>query len=361
MSSHVLSGLLKYFPTPKILAMPSVGIEVVPEAIRFIEIIEKGGSFSVGKYGRYVLSEAGDDDTFPNSPHIKEALVELKKRYKLDLITAALPEDKAYIFSTEVPRLAPDEIRAGLELKLEEHVPVPPKDAIFDYRIVSIDPASNRLQVSVSVVPNLVVSRYVDLFVSAGLTPVAFELSAQAAANALIKREDHSPAIVVNLGKYDTRLFLVSRRTVHFSSVISVGGDALTEAIKKYFKISAAEAEKIKGERGIARKKEDADLFFSLANTLSALKDEIEKLVSYWDSHRERYSDAKEKIGRIILCGPEANLSGLPEYFEASLGLPVALGNVWENIFSFDSYIPPISRTESLSFAVATGLFLRSY
>lgn len=360
MKTNALSALLRYFPTPKILAMPSVGVEVTSEAVRFLELTERGGSFSVGRYGEYRIPDSGDEASFPNNAQLKEVLMEIKKKYKLDLITAALPEDKAYIFNTDVPQLSPDEIRAGLELKLEEHVPVPPKDAVFDYRIVSVDQSTHRFRVSVCVVPNLVVSRYVDLFVSAGLTPLSFEVSAQAAVSALIKKGDHSPAIVVNFGEQDTRLSLVSRRSVHFTSLVNVGGKSLTEAVKKYFKVSDTEAEKIKSERGISRDKEDAELYFSVANTLSALKDEIEKLVAYWDSHLDRYSDTKEKLGRVILCGKESGLLGLPEYLEASLGLSVSLGNVWTNIFSFDTYIPPISRKDSLSYAVAIGLALKN-
>ena len=117
----------------------------------------------------------------------------------------------------------------------------------------------------------------------------------------------------------------------------------------------------MKTERGISKKKEESELFFSLANTLSVLKDEIEKLVSYWQTHLERYSNVRQKITRVVLCGSESGLQGFPEYLEANLGMPVELGNVWSNVFSFDSYIPPISRKDSLAYATVIGLLLHRH
>jgi Tfp pilus assembly PilM family ATPase len=298
-----------------------------------------------------------DEETFPGGDSLKAFVKESKDKHKLSFISVVLPEEKTYIFRTEVPALSPEQIHESLELKLEEHVPIPPREAVFDYQVVSTLPG-DRLSVSVSVIPHMVVSRYVDFFTSVDLIPVAFQISAQALTNAVIARGDDTPTIVVNFGELKTGLYLVSHRVVHFTSTVSVGGASLTEAIRKYFSVSVAEAEKIKAERGIIRGKEDAELFFSLVSTLSALKDEVEKLVNYWESHTERYSDAKQKIGKVILCGQESGLVGLSEYLEACLGMKTVLADVWTNAFSLNNYIPPISRKDSLSYGPVIGLSL---
>ncbi len=339
--------------------MSAVGIEVTPEAVRYLELKEHGQTFSVGRYGEELIkTPVGDDGEFPQVPAVKEILAGLKKKYGFDLVAVALPEEKAYTFSTEMPNLSPHEVREGLELKLEENVPIPPREAVFDYKIID-EKSADRIQIGVQVIPRLVASRYLELLTSVGLTPVSFNTSAQATIDAVIKRNDDRATIVVNFGLQSARLYLVSHRTVHFTSVVSVGGASLTEAIKKYFSVSDAEAEKIKSEQGITRRKEDADLFVSLVSTLSALKDEIEKIAEYWKSHEDRYAVDNLKISRVVLCGSESGLQGLPEYLEASLGLPVELGNVWSNVFSFDTYIPPIPSVTSLSYASVIGLALR--
>ncbi len=359
MSHHSLhSGILKYFPTPGFLTLASVGMEITPDTVRFLELLETGGGHRIGRYGSYEVPEqAVDEENFPSGEALRGLLSDIRERHKLNLVSVALPEEKTYIFRAEVPSVSPEEMRESLELKLEEYVPIPPREAVFDYQIVNVLPG-DRVAVSVSVVPRLIVERYLDFFTSAKLTPVSFQVSAQAIVNAIIPHADRAPVIVVNFGKEKTGLYLVSDRVVHFTSTVLVGGDSFTEAIRKYFSVSAKEAEKIKEERGISGKKENAALFSSLVSTLSALRDEVEKISSYWETHIERYSDVKQKITRVVLCGKESSLQGLPEYFEASLSMRAELANVWANALSLDSYIPPISRKDSLSFASVIGLSL---
>lgn len=360
MRPGLFSSFLKRFPAPDFLTMPAVGLELSPEGVRFLELHERGGDHKVGRYGDFRLPENIDEAEFPSGEPLKNLLKEVRDKHKLGLISASLPEEKAYIFSTDLPELSDEEMRQALELKLEEHVPIPPKEAVFDYQVISTDHKAKRSLVSVSVMPRHLVTRYFDFFVSAGLTPVAFQVSAQAVAHAVVPYGQDLPLIIVNFGERQTGLYLVSHRVVHFTSVVAVGGDTLTEAIKKYFSVSKAEAEKIKAEHGITRRKEDTELFFSLVNSLSALKDEVAKLVSYWETHLDRYSDVRRGIAKVILCGRESGLQGLPEYLEANLGLSVELANVWCNVFSFDSYIPQIPRKESLAYAAVIGLSLRN-
>lgn len=349
-------GLLTYFPVPKILTMPAINLEITQEAIRFIEIIDTERGFRVGKYGTVPVPDSAlSDDLFPDTDVIKKLVAEVRDKNSISLVHVAVPEEKTYLFRAEFPQLPDRELRESIELKLEEFVPIPTREAVFDYNVERIK-ESDRLDVSVSVMPHTVVSRYLDLFTSLQITPLSFQVSAQAVANAIIPADNTVPTIIVNFGSRRTGLYLVSGRTVCFTSTVTVGGATLTEAIKKYFSVDDREAEKIKIERGITRRTEDTELFFSMANTLSVLKDEVEKLVGYWDSHRDRYSESKDTIGSVIICGVEASTQGLPEYLEASLGIPTRLADVWTNLFSFDSYVPPIPRLESLGYASVIGL-----
>lgn len=357
MRMQLASGLLKYFPAPKLLAMPAVGIEITPEAIRFIELTQTTSGYKIGRFGNIpIVGESIDEDVFPSGDGLKKLLSEVREKNKLSLVSVALPEEKTYIFRAEAPALSPDEIRQSIELKLEEFVPIPPRETVFDYEV--IDKTAERLRINVSAIPHHLVTRYLEFFESAALSPVSFQVSAQAVVNAVVSRGDDAPAIVINLGAEKSGLYLVSHRTVHFTSTVGIGSATLTEAVKKYFAVTSEEAEKIKEERGLSGGKKNSELFLSVVSSLSVLRDEVEKLAAYWESHIERYSDQKLKIERIILCGRDAGLDGLPEYFESGLGLRTELANVWVNVFSFDSYIPPIPRKESLSYASVIGLSL---
>jgi len=64
-------------------------------------------------------------------------------------------------------------------------------------------------------------------------------------------------------------------------------------------------------------------------------------------------------VERVILCGGNANIQGLPEYLEHVLNISVDRANIWQNIFSFDEVIPEMPYEMSLSYATAVGLAMR--
>jgi Tfp pilus assembly PilM family ATPase len=61
---------------------------------------------------------------------------------------------------------------------------------------------------------------------------------------------------------------------------------------------------------------------------------------------------------RALLCGGNASVRGLPEYFEKAWEIPVAVGDVFINLAPRDVCLPPLDRNESLSYATAIGLAL---
>jgi hypothetical protein len=60
-----------------------------------------------------------------------------------------------------------------------------------------------------------------------------------------------------------------------------------------------------------------------------------------------------------VLCGRDAGLVGFEEYLSFPLKIPVEVANVWQNVFSYNDYVPPISFLDSLDYASAVGLALQ--
>src|SRR3989344_3327738 len=334
-------SFFRFFPTPKFLQLPAVGFDISDQAVRFLELESHKDSFRVGRFGEKVIpNEALLGDDLTKNKTFGELLFSIRREQNLGFINASLPEEKAYLFKTEIPRVRRDEIRSSLEFRLEEFVPVPSAEAVFDYDIIKKETHDDKhLDVSVSVVPVKVVSSYIELFQNAGLTPLSFEIEGQAIARAVVKKGDKRTIMVVN-----------------FSSTIGLGGRSLTIAIKKSYNVSFADAEKIKKEKGFKAKKEDKDLFFATVNTLSVLRDEINRLLSYWRTHKDNPKENEEKVDLIVFSGFDSSLEGFLEYFSLNLPVPVELANVWVNVCAFGDYIPPISFAESLKYGAAVGL-----
>lgn len=351
----------EYFPPPRFLEMPAVGLNISDDAVSALELVRHRNAYAVGRFGRKPLPKRSIAGGYVND---KDAVIgelrKLKSELRLDFVNASFSEEKAYLFKAKIPRVLHKEIRAALEFKLEENVPIPVQEAIFDYTIISESGrgSGDHFDVGVTVLPRKVVETYTEILDAADLSPLSFEIEAQAVARAVIPSGDKGTYLLVNFGESKTGLFIVSGGVVHFTSTVAIGGTHITEAIAKFLSVSVEEAARIKHAETALADKKNMNLFLSLMNALSALKDEINKLSMYWRTHTSDGGETEPKITKMILCGRDAALPGFADYLSPALQSGVEVGNVWSNTFSLNEYIPPIQLGESLDYAAAVGLAL---
>ena len=128
----------KFFPTPKYLTRPAVGLDISDQSIKFIGLERQPGRLAVAQYGEKSLGggiiESG---LIKDSPALIAALVGLKKEFNLSDVMVSLPEEEAYVVRLTLPYLKPNELRGSIELQLEEHIPLSAEEVVFDYEILS--------------------------------------------------------------------------------------------------------------------------------------------------------------------------------------------------------------------------------
>ena len=341
--------------------MPSVGLDISDTAITFIELLLRPEGFEVGRFGRRLIPEGVIISGYVNDGDaVARALSEMREEFKLDFIRASISEEKAYLFKTQIPRMEKGEIRGALEFRLEENVPIPAKEAVFDYSVISSaeHKGSEHLDVGVTVLPLKVVETYVDLFRKAGLVPLSFEICAHAIMRAVVARGDRRTLLLVNFGETRTALSIVSDEVVHFPPTIPVGSRNITEAIAAHFSVGSEEARVIKEDRAFLKDKEHTNVFSGLTGVMAVLREEMQKLSIYWSTHRDSQGESGKALEEILLCGRDAGMTGLSEYLSYSLNVPCKVADVWQNICRFEAYIPPIPRIDSLDYAAAIGLAL---
>jgi type IV pilus assembly protein PilM len=358
----LIERFFKVFPPPQFLAMPRVGLDIADEAIRFIEFVRGKDGLEIGRYGEKKLPAGVVEAGYINEMKaLTEALVSLKKEHHLSFVKASLPEEKVYLFKAEVPTGTMAEMRANIEFRLEENVPVAPQDAIFSYEIIQSDTVkAGMTHLGVSVLPQKVVKTYLEVFEAAGLFVLDFETEGRAIKRALVNPGDKGTYMLINFTERRTGVFIVSEGAVLFTSTLAIGGELLTNAVAKHFSLSDEEAQKYKEAQG-RENKDSKDVFDYSLNTLSALKDEVGKILLYWNTHEDlRVAGAglNKKIEKIILSGKNSGLVGLDTYLAVSLKTPVAQADVWKNAFDYNNYIPPIECVDALNFAVPIGLGL---
>ncbi len=356
-------NFLRLFPTPRYLAMSAAGLDISDQSVKFMQLADRGGKIVIERYGEKPIPvgtiEAG---SIRDKATLIQILSELGNEHQLAAVVASMPEEEAYIVRLNLPAKQLSEIRESVELQLEEYIPLPTGEAVFDYEVVESPRAKNgNYDLAVSALPNRTVAGYTEVFVGAHLRPIAFEVEAHAIARAIVKTDEDRLVMIVDFGKTRTSFFITCGWAVIFSATAkNIGGEDITVAIQKGLNLPRAEAERLKVESGLLTRSGNRDLFFAMMPIVSVLRDEITKHQSYWETHREDHGRLGRRLEEVIICGGQATLPGLIDYLNMSLNLPVTLGNPWTNLFSFEEYIPPLNLNQSLRYTTAIGLALRT-
>lgn len=362
---NVFSGLTKILPPPSFMTLPSIGVDISDTSMKYVSFVP-----SLRKNHEKVLSQWGDIEIpanilergeILNPKSLSDVLKEFKSRTKADYIRVSLPEERAYIFETEIKKnVPPKEIKSLLEFRLEENVPIPAREAIFDYEILPSYENDNLVKVVVVAYHWETVMRYFDVCTEAGLTPLSFEVEAQAMARAVVPEADQEEVVMlVDFGKTRTGVGIVSSGTLFYTSTIDIGGGQLSQVLRKVLgDLPESELTNLKNTYGLIGGLEDTKIYDALVPTISIIKDEIVMRMQYW--HQRGKSRSARRIKKIIISGGSVNLRGLPEYLTEVLGVSCMRANVWENAFDTSLTIPPIDKRYSYGYATAIGLALKS-
>lgn len=326
---HYKRNFFDFFPTPKFLEMPSVGIDISDQSIRFVEIVRSRSGrqrFHLKSFGEKKIPDASITPGFINKPEdVVKNLIEIRKKHGFRFANVSLPEEKGYLFKTELPNFEERYFAENIELRLEENVPLDVAKSIFDYRLIQSSDGVRRNEVIVTVVPSKVINVYGELFNSASIVPVSYELVTQAVARAIVPQDEMETCLIIYVGDVRTGFGIVSRGALQFTSTVNVG-----------------------------RAENPADV----EKRQSLLKDEIVKLKSYWQGRNE---NENELIKKVIVSGKAAVTPGLKESLADAAGCSVDLANVWTNVFSLNEHIPEMSLEESLDYAPAIGLAISRF
>ncbi len=358
-----VSALLRVFPVPGYLKMPSLGVDISDTSLKYIGFLpgpRLGKEQCVGDWGDIDIPagtlERGE---VVNPQQLTSVLTELAGRTKTRFVRVSLPEERAYLFETEIRRGVPlKEVRSLLEFRLEENVPIPARDVFFDYALLPVLAESRVTKVVVAVYARETIQTYYDACVLAGLTPLSFEVEAQAMARAVIPKTITGSVMLVDFGKTRTGVGILHGGQLLYTSTVDIGGIHLSHMLRKELGAEVAEAELtvIKNTKGLMRETTSSTIRDTLLATVSVIKDELAARMQYW--HSQSGGTDERRIKAIYLCGGSSNLNGLPEYLTETLQVKIIRANAWENACDVRFTVPPIDKRHSYGYATAIGLAL---
>ena len=117
------------------LAVSSVGLDISDHAVRFVEFIKTGDGLRLARYGREVMPpgilEGGE---VRDRGRLVALLEHIAREHKLNFVHSALPAEQAYFFQVSAPaERSYSALRSFVEFSMEERVPIPAREAIFDF------------------------------------------------------------------------------------------------------------------------------------------------------------------------------------------------------------------------------------
>jgi type IV pilus assembly protein PilM len=361
----VLGTLQKLFPPPTYITLPSIGVDISDTSLKYVAFEREHShdiDLTLKKWGDINVPEGVVER---GNVHDKGVLVnvlrEVKKQTGAEYVNVSLPEERAYLFETTIPKRTPrKDIRGLLEFRLEENVPLSPRDAYFDFTMVGTDEETGDYRVAVAVYAQDTINNYYEACIEAELLPISFEIEAQAIARSTIPRGITDACMIVDFGKTRMGVGIVYHGVLMYTSTIDVSGEQLSAAMRHVLgDRPESELTTWKNTKGIVATPDNRDVAKALEEIMKGMVDELGVRMHYW--HTRKIDRGERQIQKILLCGGSANLWGLPEYLTDALNIPTERARVWQNAFSLETFVPPITRKYSYGYATAIGLALRGF
>jgi len=354
----------RVLPVPNYLRLPSVGVDVSDSSLKFVQFRPDYDDHALE------LAQWGDIDIPEQTvargevldiEKLTATLREFKRQTKATYVRLSLPEERAYLFETEIKRGTPyKEIRGALEFRLEENVPLSPRDAFFDYEIIAPASETAPLRVSVTVYARETINQYYEATRAAGLIPLSFEVEAAAIARATLPPGEQGTHMIIDFGKTRTGIGIVHRGTLMYTSTIDIGGVELSRGLEAILGATdAAQLTTIKNTIGLTESTEYPKVAPLIRTEMEKIINELVLRMQYWNSHARGLED--HEVESVVLCGGSSNLKGLPAFVAERLGVPATRAQVWQNAFSLDDTVPPIDLRHSYGYATAIGLALAGH
>jgi type IV pilus assembly protein PilM len=352
---------LKFFPFPRYLQIPAVGIDISDRSIKYVELEKYGGGLKLKKFGKKNIDKGiVEKGEIKQKEDLIKSLGLLKQELANNYIIASLPEEKAFLKVVQLPFMEEYQVSKSLEVQIEEIVPFSPKEIVFDFDIIDKSVQKNKMQIALSAFSRKTAKDYAEVFQKAGFAPIAFEVESQSVFRLLVEPAFGEAVMVIDFGKTRTSFSVGEEGFVKFASTINVAGEHIDRALAKNLNLDIFEAEREKRKQ-VVRKTAQESVLTSVVPVISVIKDEARRIVTFWQTHTKEQGFKNKEISQIILCGGDSNMIGLTDYLAYELKIPVEIGNPWLNITDFEDHVPEIERNKSLMYVTALGLALRSF
>jgi len=306
------------------------GLDIGSSAIKVIELKEgKGSAWGLTAFAQVplphdVISEGSIKEPALVSDAVKECVQKAGVKGTAAVISVSGRE--AIMKRVPLPKVTAKELADAITLEAEHHIPFAVDDVFLDYQVVG--ESANSMSVVLVAVKKVKILEYVAVVEQAGLEALVVDLDAFAIQNQFElnhPRVSEEAVALIDIGASVMKTNVVRGGASIFARDVPFGGHHYTQAIAQRLDIPFEKAEAAKHGRdvGVAW---DA-LVPALEAVSRDLSLEVQRTFDYFASTAE-----SERIGRIVLSGGCARLSGIDEFLASSWGVPVEIARPLERV-----------------------------
>jgi type IV pilus assembly protein PilM len=328
------------------------GLDIGSSAVKVVQLAGSGRSFELRAHAVVPLPhEAISEGVIKDPPVVVSAIREAVGKAGIKGRDAAISVSgrELIVKKVQLPRATPKEIADAIQLEAEHHIPFAIDEVFLDYQVVG--ETANSMDLILVAVKKSKVTEYFAAAEEAGVNPLIVDLDGFAMENQyeLNAADSGGDAVaLIDIGASVMKTNVIRGGASIFARDIPFGGNNYTQAIAQRLNMPFEKAEAAK----VGRVNWD-DMIPALETVSRELSLEVQRTFDYFASTAE-----SERIGKIVLSGGCARLSGLDEFLSSSWGIPVEVVRPFQNI-KFDTARGADLAAAGPVLAVAVGLAMR--
>jgi type IV pilus assembly protein PilM len=361
----------------------SIGLDLGSNSIKLVQLHDTREGVS--------LHKAGSAPTPPNAVKggvivdplaAAQSIRSLLEALQIDpgAVVAGVAGPTVVVREVPLPAMSDRQLRRSIQWEARNYISFPVEDSVVEFQILDRPEAraasNGQMKVMLVAAPRDMIDSQVETMELAGMEPVAVEIQPFAALRGLLASNGHAhtegeTTALVGIGAAYTEITIVKDAEFVLSRMIPIAGNAFTESIKNALEVDADEANRIKetATQVVLSEEERATLDPSAQQASRAIEPLLDELIrevrrslAYHDYQQQSPDAGAGELGvnQILLSGGGAKLPRIHEYFQAQLGVPVSVLNVFgPSRLQARGVNPEFLQSHAPTLLVAAGLALR--
>ncbi len=345
-----------------------VGIDIGHANLRIVQVEKTAEGVRVSKFATAPTPADSVKDGLVRDPEaVGQAIKAAMKEAHIHAHSAVIAASGGAVFVRTVPfpKMTAQMLRESIKFEASRHVPGSIEDSYVEAEIVE-NISDTQMNVLLAAAPRDVVDGRIAACKAAGLDVRIVEIETFAAFRSLLetdrfKEVQNKTYLLVDIGATSTTVSIIEDGVYIMHRSMPNAGNTLTEGLKSAFKLETVDAEAGKSALNmnefLTQEGQENPPLKVIAAHIDDLVRELRRSMNFLQTQNQGGEAHQEtKIDGMYLCGGGAKLTGLDQYIQAKLGIPVNTIGVFENpIITQTGAIPG----NGVDLAVATGLAMR--